>query len=145
MAHIGHQETNYHELAASKGLEFVSAFSPTTIREKVLWRCKHCGTVTEKTYRAVQVAKYGCKCQNGKKLPVDYYALAEQLGITWLGEVFYNREPDNPNVRLPLNTKDKTYWSGDGYGSVIVASYYQLAYNPSKQLRKLLGIKNEPG
>jgi hypothetical protein len=125
--------SDYIKAGAAKGLVFIGSKVPASVHDQTEWQCKFCGTIHKKSYRAVLYGKNGCTCQNERSLkPEDYNALADKLGIKWVGSTYSNR--------IPRNTKTPTMWEGRT-GELVEASYMQLAYdNIPQRLREELGL-----
>lgn len=116
MARPSFSLTEYRELAEKRDLELLGAQIPNTVRDKTLWRCKRCGETQHKSFHYLKYQKHGCKCQNGKSLPIDsYIALGQRLGITLL----------TPYV--PRNIFQKVLWE-DRHGEKFEACYRDMAY-----------------
>lgn len=89
---------DYIKLAQSKGIFWESTTAPKNSRELTVWRCAHDHTWKD-SYHSID-AKYCC-CPycipNKKKEPEDYYRIAREADIEWLGPIV-------------SNTKTKTKW-----------------------------------
>lgn len=88
------------------------------------WVCLVCGRNLNKSYNAMKYHSI-CVCRSEMVLKrEDYQALAERLGVKWLGQ-------------YPPNSKVVVSWSGTS--GVFLASYHQLAYGfISQKLRKAM-------
>lgn len=76
---------DYHQLAASRGLEWLGDTPPGTQR-LTTWRCLAAGHVFERTYNLIQAIQRCPHCVGRvRKTAADYHALAATRGWTWLG------------------------------------------------------------
>lgn len=109
----------YEKVGQAKLLDFLDEQPPFSVYERCNWRCQLCGKTYHKTYRAVYLGEFGCRCQNSLSLPVSRYeALARELGFIFVG-------PKPVNVRVP------TEWL-TANGSKIQASYIYLKTQKEK-------------
>src|SRR5690349_10086777 len=111
----------YVEVGDEKNLNFLDNTPPATVYEKCNWNCKLCGKHYYKTYRAVYLGKFGCRCQNSMSMPVERYEqLAEELQILFVGV-------------KPVNIFEPTTWYSPRTGKKVTATYHDLAgYNGRK-------------
>lgn len=85
------QVDDYHKLAKTRRFKWLG-LEVNTVNTKTLWGCEK-GHEWETTYANIQQG-YGCpKCGgSSRKQPSDYEALAELMGIEWLGPVVSNNK-----------------------------------------------------
>ena len=77
--------TDYHRLAAARGLDWLGQTPPGTQR-LTAWRCRAAGHVFERSYNHLQSIQRCPECVGRiRKTPSDYRALAATRGWTWLG------------------------------------------------------------
>jgi hypothetical protein len=120
---------DYIEEGELKGLQFIgiNGIAPYSVYDKTFWECRYCGHRYLKTWRAVHLGEFGCRCQNSMTFKdEDYNKLAERLGITWLGP-------------RPINVNGVTKWQSRG-GIIIEATYKSLAYRPAQELLTKLEV-----
>lgn len=119
-------KSKYIEVGLAKNLDLIDEIPPPTVYDKCNWRCKLCGLEYHKTYRAVYLGEFGCRCQNSMSLPVERYReLEEKYKITmtsikpnnfrnpatwystrtnkWIEASFFDLNELNPKGRLALN------------------------------------------
>ena len=89
---------DYIAIAFKSGIEWLDTDIPATVLTLTRWRCSS-GHEWEATYSAIQQGK-GChKCGGTtRKVESDYYDLASQKGIEWVGR------------KAPQNALTKTIW-----------------------------------
>jgi len=77
-------EDRYHETASARGFEFRGPY-PCVTRDKVEWKCEE-GHRWKATYWSIRNGN-GCPFCAGlaRKIPADYYTLAETRGFRWEG------------------------------------------------------------
>lgn len=123
---------DYHALAANKGCKWVGTM-PSGIVHHTTWECDKGHTFTT-TYATLRRSRHGCPvcAGNRPKTIQGYHAIAEHVGLEWLGP-------------LPVNTKSKSEWrcpqghlfktsyasvsNSHGTGCPICAGNRQLAAN----------------
>lgn len=85
---------DYHSLAKSKGIEFISNKSPRGVDEICIkgWKCKQ-GHIESATYHNIQKSTYGCRtCAGNKPKELkDYVILAEKKEFKYILDTI----PDN--------------------------------------------------
>lgn len=107
---------DYHDLAKEKGYEWVGKEFPKNCAAKTLWRCLN-GHEWEGVYNNIKGGS-GCPycAGNARKTPEDYYKLAEEKRMEWIGE------------QQPTNVHTTTWWKCSE-GHEIQRTYYQMKQN----------------
>lgn len=86
---------DYQEAAAKIGARWAGESLPSSVMEKTAWLCLTCSYRWEVKYNHVQQGSSCPKCAGVvHRSPGDYKALAESLGLVWLG-------PKVENVKTP--------------------------------------------
>lgn len=124
-------ENAYNLVGNPKGLTLIG-YPPANVYVKCAWKCHNCGNTVIRSYRDVRHgSRFGHRCHNGISFQThQYQALAEKLGIKWLG------------VTAPPNVRTLTKWEGKA-GNVVMAAYRQIAYSGYKSVLQELGVLNE--
>ena len=119
-------ESDYHELAASKDLEWIGDVLPDNVLAPTEWRCKRAGHVFKARAANVMhmepltpggyIQGRNCpKCTHRwRRGKTDYHKLAKRHGLDWMSA--YGQ---------PKTTRDPTAWQMAD-GKVLVASYRAL-------------------
>lgn len=89
--------TDYLAVATQRGFTWLGP-KPPSVRDKTGWQCQH-GHIWQAPYDTIGNSERGCPYCAGvaKKTAGDYAALADQLGIFWLGPI-------------PKESRIKTKW-----------------------------------
>ncbi len=129
MSSLSKPREDYVALGKSVGLELIGS-PPQSVKMQTTWKCVHCGREHYKSFRALKMRPNGCACQNRLTHHIsDYKAVAERLGIEWVGK------------NQPRNSKEPTLWRNPRTGAVVEAAYKELAYEFIRtDLRKTLEI-----
>lgn len=133
--------SDYEKMAEKTDLEYVGMDefgsdrrAPISVKDKCWWKCKECGFVSQKTYRAVRKAHNqgtkSCYCQNYAYSKEAYEFAGNVLGFTLVGQ-------------RPRNNKIPTQWL-DFYGSPIEASFVEVTNNPKGLPRRKFFGRTKP-
>lgn len=128
---------DYLEFAEKHNLIFYGnkhGRAPKNVKLPARYRCKRCGLEFSATMTSMKRRKYPCICYSGVSVQ-DYLHLATDLGIIWLWDGKFDSQS------LPTNNKTKTRWLARDGKTVVLASYNQLASNPTKELLRRLGVE----
>ncbi len=117
----------YQDMAAKRDMEFLGPL-PGFVKSVTRWRCLHCGTVHEKTYRALSLRERGCTC----KLALQddaYLQLATDHDLVW-----------QPKGYSPANSKAPTTWKSIKTGLEFEASYSDIKWKRPNWLKVTMGL-----
>lgn len=92
------REFDYHQLAKSKGHQWIGTF-PSTTRDKTTWKCRD-DHVWDTSFQSLKASGNGCPYCAGRppKFSEDYHQVASERGIKWVG------------YGVPLNVRTPTRW-----------------------------------
>lgn len=115
---MAHTKLDYDDMGDYFHLDYLGVDPPPLSHARVLWRCRRCHRVFERSYRQLRRRKTegrpGCRCGGRQALKVeDYRRLATRLGITWIGS------------HLPPTSRARTEWKSSQ--GILRASYRELS------------------
>ncbi len=102
---LRHSIEDYHDLAQERGAVWLGDSLAEGVEEPTLWECDNCGSISERTYKAMKRSPHPCnQCSfNLRNVNVrlkrdDYITTALDRGIRWMGE------------EVPRSRQTKTLW-----------------------------------